>query len=292
MPKHKTVGRLRERRIVTGSSNLPASDRFAGLASGLLRGGELRLRAASDCLRRYVGCFWIIEAGAHCEIRTIPDLCATLSVDLTGDHPPRVRLARPSTHSRTHRLRAGALIVGVRLRPAVISLLADPSTSMLERVGRELSAEFLRSGPCCLDPYKWIDALDATLSARLRGHELDPLIVRALDEAAVCAGMLRVVALSQAVGMSPRHLRRVFRCWVGLSPKQALRILRFQSTLRQFALRSDRTAATAASAGYFDQSHLARESARLAQATPGRLSKRHVADFSKTICGRGSIVAE
>lgn len=170
------------------------------------------------------------------------------------------------------------------MKPAVISLLAGPAASKLARLQRELSTQLQLDGPLGRDPEDWIDALDAILTVRLPGQELDCVIARALDEAAARACLLRAAELSEAVGISPRHLRRLFRSWVGLSPKQALRILRFQSTLRQVSSRLTSPAEAAAASGYFDQSHLARESARLAQVTPGRLISSQVADFSKTIC--------
>jgi hypothetical protein len=75
------------------------------------------------------------------------------------------------------------------------------------------------------------------------------------------------------------------REWVGFGAKRLATIVRFQATLHHMEDSPRESQALFASAnGYFDQSHLSVDAARFAGATPGDLSSRHVADFSKTRC--------
>ncbi len=82
-------------------------------------------------------------------------------------------------------------------------------------------------------------------------------------------GQVRVAELAEEVGWSRRHLGERFRTELGLTPKQAARVLRFEragSLLRQG--RAD-LAALAAECGFYDQAHLTNEWRALAGCTPG-----------------------
>jgi AraC-like DNA-binding protein len=78
-----------------------------------------------------------------------------------------------------------------------------------------------------------------------------------------------VSAVAADLGVSERHLRRVFREAVGVSPKAFTRLTRFHRALR--AAREDghaNWADIAAAAGYYDQAHLIAEFRTIAGAPP------------------------
>jgi len=78
-----------------------------------------------------------------------------------------------------------------------------------------------------------------------------------------------VYAVAGELGVSERHLRRVFRETVGVSPKAFARIARFHRALG--AARNDARvgwAGIAAGAGYYDQAHLIAEFRAIAGVTP------------------------
>jgi AraC-like DNA-binding protein len=78
-----------------------------------------------------------------------------------------------------------------------------------------------------------------------------------------------VSAVAADLGVSERHLRRVFREAVGVSPKAFTRLARFRRALR--AAREDGQASwasIAAAAGYYDQAHLIAEFRAIAGAPP------------------------
>jgi AraC-like DNA-binding protein len=81
-----------------------------------------------------------------------------------------------------------------------------------------------------------------------------------------------VYAVAGELGLSERHLRRVFRETVGVSPKAFARIARFHRALG--AAREDGRAGwagIAAAAGYYDQAHLIAEFRAIAGVTPRAL---------------------
>ena len=81
-----------------------------------------------------------------------------------------------------------------------------------------------------------------------------------------------VNAVAVDLGVSERHLRRVFRETVGVSPKAFAKLTRFHRALR--AAREDdhaSWASIAAAAGYYDQAHLIAEFRAIAGVTPRAL---------------------
>lgn len=85
-------------------------------------------------------------------------------------------------------------------------------------------------------------------------------------------GGLSIGELAREVGYGPRHLGELFRREIGLSPKQAARVIRFDAVRRAMprALQTGRIAQLAASAGYADQAHLNREFLGFAGVSPRR----------------------
>lgn len=82
-------------------------------------------------------------------------------------------------------------------------------------------------------------------------------------------GTTTVAAIARHVGWSRRYLSSRFRLEFGLSPKEAIRVLRFEHACG--LLLGDlqpSIAAVAARAGFYDQAHLHREWSELAGCTP------------------------
>ncbi|HVY45820.1 MAG TPA: helix-turn-helix domain-containing protein, partial [Minicystis sp.] len=123
----------------------------------------------------------------------------------------------------------------------------------------------------------WGDGATRRLLERLAGSR-DALEAAAMVDAAVAAHELRVDAsrrvhvIAGDLGVSERHLRRLFRDAVGVGPKAFAKLARFDRALR--AAREDQRAgwaSIAAAAGYYDQAHLIAEFRAIAGATPRAL---------------------
>ncbi len=82
-------------------------------------------------------------------------------------------------------------------------------------------------------------------------------------------GTVQVGALAGAVGWSRRHLGERFRAELGLAPKAAAMVLRFERA-RRLLERPGRPglAEVAVACGYYDQAHLTRDWRELAGCTP------------------------
>lgn len=111
------------------------------------------------------------------------------------------------------------------------------------------------------------EVLRATLTER---YDPVPEVHWAWRRLLADGGTGAVCALAGEVGWSRRHFTERFRREVGLTPKQAARVVRFEracTTLR----RAPRTslAELAADCGYYDQAHLCNEWRGLAGCSPG-----------------------
>lgn len=112
---------------------------------------------------------------------------------------------------------------------------------------------------------------------------LDDAVARRIDAAVPCDGRMRVVAeaarqlpnasvraVADGLGLSERHLRRLFQQAVGMSPKRFERIARFDRAIRAARENAGATwASIAAATGYYDQAHLIDDFRAIAGATPG-----------------------
>lgn len=81
-----------------------------------------------------------------------------------------------------------------------------------------------------------------------------------------------VNGVAVALGVSERHLRRVFRETIGVSPKAFAKVSRFRRAVRAARTEAHASwAAIAADAGYYDQAHLISEFRAIAGVTPRAL---------------------
>lgn len=81
-----------------------------------------------------------------------------------------------------------------------------------------------------------------------------------------------VSTVADELGLSERHLRRLFQATLGIGPKAYAKLNRFHRALQAAReLRNASWADVAAGSGYFDQAHLIAEFRSVAGVTPGAL---------------------
>ena len=111
------------------------------------------------------------------------------------------------------------------------------------------------------------------------GAAVPPEVLWAWRQLLRAGGAVRVGDLAAETGWSGRHLASRFRAEIGLTPKAAARVIRFdrarQALLRHVRARAHQDggyqlADLAADTGYFDQAHLAREFRALAGVPPSQ----------------------
>jgi AraC-like DNA-binding protein len=113
-----------------------------------------------------------------------------------------------------------------------------------------------------------------------RAHDSHVAFAEALAAITKSGGNLAITTVAERVGVSPRHLDRLFARFLGVSPKAYASVCRFRRVLERLKSTSraepglgplppdESLAALAADAGYFDQSHLVRDFRRFAGGVP------------------------
>lgn len=118
-----------------------------------------------------------------------------------------------------------------------------------------------------------LDAILHLLAAR--GRECDPMAEAAWRQIEASAGTVRVGELLAKSGWSHRRLVTRLREHVGLNPKAVAAVVRFEQAVHELSA-TPALAELAARCGYADQSHLTRDFARYAGASPAALRRSAV----------------
>ncbi|WP_280381439.1 helix-turn-helix domain-containing protein [Nocardia wallacei] len=103
------------------------------------------------------------------------------------------------------------------------------------------------------------------------GRRVDPEIAFAWDRMVASRGQIRIDRLATELGWSRKRLWSRFRAQVGLTPKHAAQLVRFDHAAHRLA-GGVSAAAVAAESGYTDQSHLHRDVMTFAGVTPAAVA--------------------
>jgi AraC-like DNA-binding protein len=213
---------------------------------------------------------WDLQAPYTQELLNHPTV--NLAVEATGAGIFGIRKARDR---RT--IDGRGRVVGVKFRPGGFQPYFGASVHTLTNRVVPLRAVFGAAGDELAAAVRAeADAPFAVMEAFLRAHrpppdpQLDVIasIVRTmLDDPAV----VRVDELAERHAMSPRTLQRLFRRYVGVSPKWVLQRYRLHEAAERIAEGRDGDwAATALELGYFDQAHFIRDFKALIGASPAQ----------------------
>ncbi|WP_331767741.1 helix-turn-helix domain-containing protein [Embleya sp. NBC_00896] len=170
--------------------------------------------------------------------------------------------------------------VQVRLSPVVARAVLGTSPADLDGTlvalddlwGREASRlrEQLGDASSWEDRFALTDALLVRRRAE-RSPSVDPEVARVWDRIVVGRGLVRVDRLAAEVGWSRKRLWSRFQAQIGLPPKRAARLVRFDHAAHRLAA-GENPARVAAEAGYADQSHLHRDVMAFTGVTPSTLA--------------------
>ncbi|WP_042432114.1 helix-turn-helix domain-containing protein [Streptacidiphilus anmyonensis] len=99
------------------------------------------------------------------------------------------------------------------------------------------------------------------------GRPVDPEVAHVWRRTVALRGAVRIDALAAEVGWSRKRLWSRFRCQIGLTPKRAAQLVRFDHVAHRLAA-GHSAALVAAESGYADQSHLHRDVVAFTGVTP------------------------
>lgn len=237
-------------------------------------------------VRRYIGYRqYDLPPSRH---RGLPSGSITLIISLAD--PVRI-VGGPGTDGGERRLRS--LVGGLHLRPALIGqdryqsgvhIELNPlgAHALLGVTAAELASEVVETAEL---PVRWgrdlagrlaelpgwddrFALLDREFRAALRPVTMVGEIQWAWRNLRAAGGLRPVAGLADEIGWSRQHFTTRFGREVGVSPKQAARLLRFERSAG--LIRQGRTLADVAiESGFYDQAHLTNEWRALAGCTPG-----------------------
>lgn len=190
----------------------------------------------------------------------------------------------------------------IRLEPVVAAAVLDASTQLSGTVvafedvwGRHAGQveDRLRAAPSWDARFAIVGEFLCRRLASCRS--VDPEVVHTWRRTSSSRGWVRVDSLADEVGWSRKRLWSRFRSQLGITPKRAARLVRFDHAARLLAA-GHAPADVAARSGYADQPHLHREARAIAGLTPAAvavapwLAIDDVAwpDSSRAVIGAGS----
>lgn len=197
--------------------------------------------------------------------RVVPDGCADILVFAHGE----TLLVGPTLAADLVPLPSRAHVRGLRFRTeALFAALGHPAHELRDRT---LPLTALLPDPAARS------VADQVWAGRfpdvLRPSPVDARVRHAVS--ALWSSAAAVSAVADELGVTERHLRRLFLDHTGVAPKAVQRVGRFQRFLRHADTAADAARGSladfAAAAGYADQAHLAREVRELAGLPPSAL---------------------
>ena len=214
----------------------------------------------------------------------VPDGCVEIVFNLgdpfvnadSGERQPRALIAGQMTRPVVTLPTGNVDLIGVRFHTAragralripmweLQDQLIDGSSVIrgLEALGASLCETFNQNR---------LDLLAAGLRARLAATDGDAYVDHALALIDVTNGNISIERIAKQVGVSRRHIERLFKDRVGLGVKQLARITRVHNALDMLQQCPEMSGAEiAVECGYSDQAHLIRECQELAGQTPQR----------------------
>jgi AraC-like DNA-binding protein len=241
-------------------------------------------------LGAWVQAFWSMHATGETR-RILPDGCIDFIFNLeTGG----ARAVGTMTTSQLVTVPRGARHFGVRFAPGAAASLIDVRADALcdldgtlDEVGatarRELAERICEARD---DRARARIIADFLRDARSRRRPVDLRLRKATALLQQHHGALAIGELARQVGVSDRHLERLFMERVGARPKLFARVLRMQRALALLEARTPaeaRASAHALSAGFADEPHLVRDFRALTGLTPqALLRERHVGSVQLT----------
>jgi AraC-like DNA-binding protein len=193
-------------------------------------------------------------------------------------------------------LRRGLRLVMARLHvSASSSLFGVPAAELAGRIvpiadlwGERAASSFFQRLHAAPDVKEAAQVLEQTIGERLAEPRPKDARARLAHLATDRLAHGNVTAVAAELGVSERHLRRVFRETIGVSPKTFAKLTRFERALE--AARAEPNASwagIAALAGYYDQAHLIAEFRAIAGVTPRALLAELRGGAMRSVPGRG-----
>lgn len=239
----------------------------------------------------YVNCYWALHStvALHLQDRTFPDGCQEIVFNVSGlvkrsdngkdffCNPP-VELIGQMTRPYEIVTEGNQLYFGVKFYPHSFAAFTQESIDYLRDQSIDVRllfcAEFLEVYERIIEKRDFnffVSETDNYLNKRLsmgrstsRAYSIVDQVVRNIY---ITRSEEYLQKMHRHLGVSQRHLQNIFKSFVGLSPKQLFRMIRFQSCFKGLHSAPSLTE-HALACGYYDQAHFNHDFKALAGITP------------------------
>jgi AraC-like DNA-binding protein len=252
--------------------------------------------ALPSTLRRWISDVTVLTTGGPDDCQALvhaPDADTSLVFRMTSARHSDLIVIGPRTHASYYVGKDLPLCLKIRLRPGAARLLLGvPASELVDRVislgelwPRSEALTIALAGSAA-DPQLVLKHLEAAFLTRITAQTAADLTRSELVQAAASdlTGHLgqrpqSVPAIARRLAISERHLRNLFSDCIGLSPKHFERISRVRGVLARGRGGTSRWAQLAATAGYYDQSHMTAEFRTMMGVPPAAFFAGHLPPF-------------
>lgn len=231
--------------------------------------------APNQSITHLIACYWVVENSDKTisEQKIIPDGFPEIifhykdpyEININGSWELQSKnlVAGQITNHFYLRNTGVSGMIGIKFRPAALTQLFHFNMSQLVNkvvdISSSIQNEFnplieLANSPLSYhDKISLIDAwlVDFITTDTDSTHHIEVVIEKIFEE----NGMIQVNALTQLLNISERQMERIFKQFVGLSPKFFCRIIRFNYIFKLITKEKCSWTDLAFSSGFFDQSH-------------------------------------
>ncbi len=220
--------------------------------------------------RRSVEAAWTFAAKEDGRATVLPDGRCDLIIRFNAlrDDPAVPILTGPATRPYVVEYTCGDTWVGVRLRPGCISPLINQKDAVVRGASVHSIAPDLAAIGRSEMGVAAIQAALFGLRIVTQAAPCPPRVQAVLDQIHLTCGRSRSDTLAQDLSITPRHLSRLFRRHVGLSPKTYGQLIRFHRSVTLLRSGQLTLSQIAMEAGYADQAHMTRDVVRFGGFAP------------------------
>jgi AraC-like DNA-binding protein len=240
-----------------------------------------------DELRSFIANTWFMPWQIPPETEVDGIIVPIPCVKLCLIHSPQSRkthslLIGPKTKGVLSKMSGHGAMIGIDFQPGAFFALTGIDLGKWKNQQLDASMEWpeLPAPPPPpwnpLSMHKWFESVEKLLVEKSRTFESHHFtrISRLIQSIRESEDALDVESLCETVGISKRTLQRVLPSEVGLSPRDLLRVVRFQKAIQSMnGSKLENLAAFANESGFFDQPHMNKEFQKLVQANPALFKK-------------------
>jgi len=234
--------------------------------------------------RKYIDALWSVTNSGKTSASSVVTPDGFSDIIIKYDHisdENDISICGEMTRHLSVEVMPGEIYTGIRFKPgALFSLLNIPMDQLADRLTpvsyakKTIYEHISNSTDNKFEVKERLAGLNSALSNILySAKEPSPITEYVAKMIVSSNGNIKISKLSDYLGYSPRHLQRVFKQSVGVSPKMYSRIIRFKSLHN--VIKSEKVTdlyAAALSAGYFDQSHFIKEYLAFSGKSPAQMS--------------------